>query len=137
MRSQRNKPTEGLAFPPAPSSPAPTDATTFQLLGRLDIAIAAPFKQSGRAYFQTMATSWTLSHADVAELIALVQQVLAEPHREAIILKADDTILRGPRPKPARLLSKPDHVATLRISRARNGDNERHRTTVTWVRHDL
>ena len=78
----------------------PIDATSFQLLGRLDSAIGAPFKQKSvvmvgfdfiadrgcRAHFQTMATSWTLSHADVADLIALGKaMVLQSPSYAAIV----------------------------------------------------
>ena len=39
-----------------------------------------------RAYFHTMATSWTLSHADVADLIALGKaMVLQSPSYAAIV----------------------------------------------------
>jgi NTE family protein len=90
----------------------PIDATSFQLLGRLDEVAPDRFKPKSlivvdfdfiadprcRARFHNMKTSWTLAQQDVADLIALGQaMVLQSPHYREFVAAAGGSV-----PAPAR-----------------------------------
>ena len=87
----------------------PIDATSYQLLGKIDQLVDGPFNPKSlvmvdfdfiadpgcRAHFQGMATSWTLPRAEVDELIVLGKaMVLQSPDYKAIV-----TALGGRVPK--------------------------------------
>ena len=78
----------------------PIDATTFQLLGKIDAVVDGPYDPKAvvmvgfdfiadpgcRAHFQGMATSWTLPRDQVRELIALGKaMVLQSPDYKAMV----------------------------------------------------
>lgn len=85
----------------------PIDATSYQLLGKIDTLIEAPFTTKSvvmvdfdfiaepgcRAHFQQMATSWTLPAKDVGELIALGNaMVLQAPDYRKIVMAMGGTV---------------------------------------------
>jgi NTE family protein len=90
----------------------PIDATSFQLLGRLDEVAPDRFKPKSlvvvdfdfiadprcRARFHNMKTSWTLAQQDVADLIALGQaMVLQSPHYREFVAAVGGTVPAPPR----------------------------------------
>lgn len=90
----------------------PIDATSFQLLGRLDEVAPDRFKPKSlvvvdfdfiadprcRARFHNIKTSWTLAQQDVADLIALGQaMVLQSPHYREFVAAAGGTVPAPPR----------------------------------------
>jgi NTE family protein len=90
----------------------PIDATSFQLLGRLDDLVDNGFKQKSvvlidfdfiedracRAYFHEMATSWTLPTQQVDDLIALGKaMVLQSPKYQEIVASLGG---KAPPPEP-------------------------------------
>jgi NTE family protein len=89
----------------------PIDATSFQLLGKLDLLINKRFKpksvvlvdfdlitdQKCRSHFHNMATSWTLQRQDVDDLIALgTAMVLQSSHYQRFVAAVGGTV---PAPK--------------------------------------
>jgi NTE family protein len=85
----------------------PIDATSFQLLGKLDLLVNNRFKPKSvvlidfdlitdpdcRAYFHHMATSWTLGRQDVDDLIALgTAMVLQSPSYQAFVAALGGTV---------------------------------------------
>jgi NTE family protein len=90
----------------------PIDATSFQLLGRLDEVAPDRFKPKSlvvvdfdfiadprcRARFHNIKTSWTLAQQDVADLIALGQaMVLQSPHYREFVTAAGGSVPAPPR----------------------------------------
>jgi NTE family protein len=90
----------------------PIDATSFQLLGRLDEVAPDRFKPKSlvvvdfdfiadprcRARFHNIKTSWTLAQQDVADLIALGQaMVLQSPHYREFVAAAGGSVPAPPR----------------------------------------
>ncbi len=91
----------------------PIDATSFQLLGQLDLLIGDRFKPRSvvlidfdlivdrdcRAHFHNMPTSWTLPREDVDDLIALGKaMVLQSPRYKDIVTALGGTV---PPPQPS------------------------------------
>jgi NTE family protein len=85
----------------------PIDATSFQLLAKLDLLVDNRFKPKSivlidfdlitnpdcRAHFHNMATSWTLGRPDVDDLIALgTAMVLQSPSYQAFVAALGGTV---------------------------------------------
>jgi NTE family protein len=85
----------------------PINATSYQLLAKIDTLVDAPFHPKSvvmvdfdfiadpgcRRHFQGMATSWTLPGAEVSELIALGRaMVLQSPDYKAIVAALGGTV---------------------------------------------
>jgi NTE family protein len=108
----------------------PIDATSFQLLGQLDRLIDDRFKPKSlvlvsfdliddpgcRAYFYDIATSWTLSHQEVEDLIALGEaMVLQSPRYRQFVAALHATVPTPPR--SVEQICQPHHIAVKTAAR--------------------